>query len=474
MTVVLVFVLGAFGLNATIVAGARGPVVATSTDWPSYLHDPGHSSSTPANAITVANSTNLQRWWHFASPGRTVAGQPGGGFVASPTVYQGSVYIGSNTGVFYALDENTGLVLWSRMLGYVTHKTCAARGIAATATVAVDPNSGAATVYAAGGDGHLYALDAVTGDSVWTSVIATPSTTVNDYYNWSSPTVANGRVYVGVSSQCDAPLVKHSGVLAFDQETGERVATYLSMPAGAIGGSVWTSVAVDPSGAVFATVGNAPARATNKGDSSAIVRLDGASLVRQDKWAIPGAQQVSDNDFDASPTIFVADLGGVPTEMVGACNKNGRFYAFKADDLSSGPVWFRQVGIGTGSGEISCLAAAIWDGSHLFLGGNATTIQGISYAGSMRELDPATGNVIWATGLPGNILGSPSLNGSGVLAASMWASGIQNGTFLIDASDGSVLTFLPSPKAFPQPVFAGVYLLLANQLGVLNAYRPRH
>jgi outer membrane protein assembly factor BamB len=129
------------------------------------------------------------------------------------------------------------------------------------------------------------------------------------------------------------------------------------------------------------------------------------------------------------------------------------------------------VGIGTGDGESSCLAAAIWDGQDLFLGGNATTIAGVGYPGSMRKLNAATGDPIWETGLPGNILGSPALNRSGVLAAATFAFGIQNGTYLINSDDGSILKFIPGPMQFAQPVFADRYLLLASQVGVLSAYR---
>jgi outer membrane protein assembly factor BamB len=71
----------------------------------------------------------------------------------------------------------------------------------------------------AGGDGYLYALDAATGAVDWKSVIAIPSTTVNDYYDWSSPTVVNGNIYVGVASNCDSPLVA-AGLKEYSQATG--------------------------------------------------------------------------------------------------------------------------------------------------------------------------------------------------------------------------------------------------------------
>jgi hypothetical protein len=83
----------------------------------------------------------------------------------------------------------------------------------------------------------------------------------------------------------------------------------------------------------------------------------------------------------------------------------------------------------------------------------------------MRQLDPATGQIIWEVGLPSNVLGTPSVNAAGVIAASTFdlASGATNGTYLIDAATGTILNTLVHGPAFPQPVFVGSYLVVATQ-----------
>jgi outer membrane protein assembly factor BamB len=440
---------------AMVTGQSSGGEAQAFINWPGYLFGPEHSSYSPATAITPANAATLTRRWHWRCPAHTVTTQPNSGFVASPTVYDGTIYIGCNTGIFYAVTETTGRVAWSRMLGYVTKKTCTQRGIASTATVAVDPTTGNPTVYVAGGDGYLYALDAGSGAVIWQSVIDIPSTTVNDYFDWSSPAVANGLVYIGVSSQCDRPLVPGSGLNAYDLGSGGLVQTYRTMPVGEIGGSIWSSPAVDTSGTAFVTTGNAAPGALQPGDSSSIVSLNATTLSRTGGWSIPPSQQVKDNDWAASPTVFEATINGTPTEMVTACNKNGYLYAFAASLISLGPVWSFQVGQSTPSGELSCLGAAIWNGTDLFEPGNATTINGIPYNGSVSELDPATGLPIWQTGLPGIVLGSPSMDAAGVIAAATYEGGsTQNGTFLLSAADGSVLKVIKSGTEFSQPVFA--------------------
>lgn len=449
--------------GAVLAPAAFGQVAADR--WPEYLGGPDHSSASAATAITPATASGV----HLIQTLPT-----SGVLQASPTVYGGRVYIGSLSGRFYALDLSTNRVVWKRSLGKTPALTCASRGVISTAAVAPDPVTGQLDVYVGGGDGYLYALRASDGAVVWRSVVGQPpSGTVNDYYNWSSPAVVGGVVYDGVSSQCDNPFVP-GGVEAFDRSTGARIADYESMPPGADGGGVWSSVAADGN-AVWATTGSAYRPPAEQGDSYSIVQLDGTTLAKEGIWTIPMSARGFDADFGASPTLFTANLGGTSTAMVGACNKNGIFYAFKAADVSAGPVWQTPIGKGQGgAGAKACLDAAIWDGSRLFIGGNATTIGGIAYNGSMRELDPATGAVIWQTGLAANILGSPSIDGAGVIAASTFdtSSGASNATYLIDAGTGAILKTLPHSAAFPQPVFAGSELLVATQHDGVQVYRP--
>src|SRR5512147_1059401 len=71
----------------------------TFINWEEYLHDPAHSSfNNQATAITPANATALVPAWTWRA---------GSSLLASPTVYNGLIYIGAKSGVFYALDEAT-------------------------------------------------------------------------------------------------------------------------------------------------------------------------------------------------------------------------------------------------------------------------------------------------------------------------------------------------------------------------------
>jgi polyvinyl alcohol dehydrogenase (cytochrome) len=437
---------------------AAEATVYPGNSYAAYLGGPLHrSTNLAATSITPANAASLTQAW-------TVPGV----FVATPAVANGMVYAGSNNGTLYALNETTGKVIWKQFLGKVTKTTCGTRGITSSATVATDPKTGELRVYDAGGNGYLFALSAATGAVRWKSAVAVASTTVNDYYQWSSPTVAGGKVYIGIASQCDSPLVR-GGVKEFDQSTGALLATHYTVPAGAIGGSVWSSAAVN-SQSVFITTGNG-APSANPGESQSIIRLDAATLARTAIWTVPSGQQISDGDFGGSPMLFTATIGGAKVPMIGACNKNGQYYALKTAALSAGPVWTDQIGDKwQPATDRQCLAAGTFDGTSLYLASNQNTPLAIS--GSVMQVDPATGGVIWRTPLPAAIEGTPSLNGSGVIAAASYdATTSANAAWLIDASNGAILrTFQTNVLDFAQPVFAGRYLFLANLSG-LTAYQ---
>jgi outer membrane protein assembly factor BamB len=233
-----------------------------------------------------------------------------------------------------------------------------------------------------------------------------------------------------------------------------------------LGGSVWSSVGAYR-GKIFATTGN-PRFAFGE----SIVRLT-VDLVREESFQVPAPDETPDADFGGSPTIFGANLGGSPTTLVGACNKNGRFYALKAFDFSGGPVWKRTIGTPYGQGGGECIAAAIWTGGALFVAGNQTTISGVTHEGSLRRLDPATGTPIWETPLEGAVLGTPTMNGVGVIAVGTFDS--TNALYLIRASTGEILHTIPSPQnkgIWSQPVMADGFVFMGLDGGSLRAYSP--
>jgi outer membrane protein assembly factor BamB len=459
--------VGAVGSLARPAAGA-----VTNASWRAYLFGPRHSSFNPrATAITTGNVTQLKPAWKWNAPA-PLAGESFTALYASPTVYKGRIYIGSNTGRFHVLDEATGAPVWDRFLGVTGKYTCGkSKGITSTATVAEDPSRGGqVTVYVGAGDGYLYALRASDGQTVWRAPVNVPTPGVNDRYNWGSPTLVNGRLYLGISSQCDDPLTR-GGLVSVDQATGDILGTYYTVADGQIGGSIWSSAASDGS-AVYVTTGNGPGTS----DSFSLVKLDPTSMTKVDSWQIPQNMRGTDGDFGSSPTLFQATLNGRPVGMVGAVAKNTHFYAFRRSDLSAGPVWTFDLHRNrcTNGGSAGAVSGAAWDGSSLYLADGGTKIQGVCYDGSIRSIDPSSGIESWETGLGGKVYTSPTLDGAGVLAMSTYdRSGAPNDEYFVDAGTGAILRSIPLPTvSFPQSVFADQYVFVTTQTGALWAYSP--
>jgi len=442
-------------------SAARG--FGSQVDFPAFMHDAAHSAFSPkATSIKPASTLSLA----YVFQEQPIAKQLPPMFFSTPLVLSHVIYVGSNSGEFYAINLSTGAVIWKEFLGFEPKFECKALGFFATAASGIDPNSRALTIYAASGDGNVYALRASDGTILWKSPVNVPSPGKNDYFAFSSPEIANGKVYVGISSQCDNPLVR-GGLAALDQASGRRVATYYSVPAGQLGASIWTSPAIDADGSLYVTTGNAQ-NGSLVGDGQSVVRLDPNTLRRLDGWQVTGVG--GDSDFSGSPTLFSAKLGGPATPMVGACNKDGFYYAWKAHALSAGPVW--QIQITPHPTPETCEAGAIWDGAHLYVSGSTTTIGGVSYRGSIQKVDPATGKALWITGLPAAIRTSPTLDGARAIAAASYDPGATtNSGFLIDAGTGTYqLVDDGKAPAAASPVFADQYLVIATVAGAIYTY----
>jgi len=93
---------------------------------------------------------------------------------SSPTVMDGTVYVGSDDETLYAVDAATGDQEWAEPLDPIQSSPTVVDG----------------TVYVGSNDGTLHAVDAATGDQEW--AFTEPSDVVN-----SSPTMVDGTVYVG-------------------------------------------------------------------------------------------------------------------------------------------------------------------------------------------------------------------------------------------------------------------------------------
>jgi len=398
---------GATGSSSEIAPAKKPPPAVTpSGDWPTYLHDPARTGDAPNETVlSPTTAPLLTLHWKFTT----------GGMIASqPIVVNRTVFVGSYDGYEYALNVTTGAKIWSKNLGQSTALNCSAspRGIISTATVANG------VLYVGSGTQWYYALNAANGSVIWKFDDGNTS----KFFNWGSPLVEGGHLYLGRSSGCDAPLVR-ADLWEVNLTDHAVIQKYYVVPAGRHGGSIWGSPTYDAaSNSIFFATGNG--EIVNESGAKSIVAIDATALTLRGQWQIPYNQTGPDSDFGVTPTLAVGPNGA---PIVVAANKNGVVYALPRDNVSAGPVWKDQIAVGgqcpeCGQGSVS---SAAWDGSTVFVAGGKTSIANTSYNGSVRAVDPTDGSYRWQFGAPG-----------AVIPAVTYANG------LVVAGAGSVLEIL--------------------------------
>lgn len=369
----------------TVSASPPASLQITLEDWPTYSMNSSRGGfNSSETLITAASASRLQVQWQAHTPS-TISTQPIEAF--------GMVYWGSWDGIEHANDL-TGRQIWTTGLG-TTHGCGAVIGVASTATAAVIKRDDVSTpaLFVGGGDGKFYALDALKGTILWATPLGSPPS----HFLWSSPVVYKGSVYIGMASLADCPTVQGQ-LIQMDQVTGHIQHVFNVVPDDCRGGGIWTSPTIDEqTGKVYVSTGNPDPCWTGEPYASSLLELRASDLALIDSWQVPRSEWVVDSDFGSSPTLFTAAVGGVLRPLVGVAHKNGTYYAFLRDAIGSGPIWRAAIAQGgscpdCGDGSIS---TAAWNGTHLYVAGGRTTINGASCYGSVRALNPTTGAALW-------------------------------------------------------------------------------
>jgi outer membrane protein assembly factor BamB len=373
--------------------GIPAPVGA----WPTYEFAGNRSGYNFADrTLSPENASLLRVVWNVTLPGPVFA---------SPTEVNGTVFVGSWDGNETALFASNGSREWSTFLGQenFTGKSYGcpwANPIGVTSAAAVYNR----TVFVGGG-ANYFALNASTGKILWNR---STGTAANGYYAWSSPLFFGGNVYIGVSSQCDNPLVP-GALWELSGATGKVLHTF-STDGGSDGSSIWSSPTVDATNnTVWVTTGNGGSGAGYYGQS--IVALNASTLAVEGSWEVPSGPP--DIDFGAGGTLF-NDPAGQP--RIVATDKDGYAYAWNRSAVSQGPVWSDQTT--TFPGPSYCqppgqaVAPASFDGQSVYLPSSYTTIRGSYVNGSVRSADPSNGSYRWETVTNGTVQGGlASANG---------------------------------------------------------------
>lgn len=360
---------------------------------------------------------------------------------ASPAVVDGVVYVGSWEPAMYALDAETGRVLWR-------HEPVDAPGAtfgpivssAAVADVRVRGDERRLVVFGAGP--RVYALDAADGSEVWVhdaslGIVDTPT----EYE--SSPLVWDDLVLIGRDTH-NEPVSETGGVrgglVALDAGTGAVRWIFepeLDQPGVGCGG-MWSSPTLDTElGYAFLGTANCPVDDETyvwTPHVNAVTAVD----VRNGRpvWSFQpnvgparGGAPDDDTDFGATPNLFV-DASG--RRVLGAGKKDGAYYALDPATgrllwsakvaepapnvggfIGSPAVWRGNVFGGTAIGSPPYFHSldSARNGAVRFQGGigptyGATTVvNGVAFNAALDDVlkayDTETGALLWAAPLAG-------------------------------------------------------------------------
>jgi outer membrane protein assembly factor BamB len=405
---------------------ARPEAAPAVLEWPTAGADLANSRAALESEITEATVADLTELWRLPLP-------DAGGLSTVPIVVGGIAYVATASGQVHAVDVETGEPVWA---SEATDFNIGPFG------VAVDDDH----VYSLDGGTGVLALDRESGEEVWsTDVTATDSTGID-----IQPIVVDGLVLVSsvpVSLHGIYAGGDRGTVYALDADTGDVVWTFDTVPEDLwgnpevnSGGGAWYPPAVDlDRGVVYVGVANpAPFPGTPEhpnGTSRPGDNLYTDSVVALDlhtgelRWY----HQVTPHDiFDRDQIhTLIADDGGV----VVSAGKSGVIVGVDADDGK--PMWRTEVGLhqnddlesldgptevapGTYGGILTPPAYA--DGVVYTAVINAPTTVlpdepayfGADVAtgnGELVAVNSTTGDVVWSTELAGNPLGGATVVG---------------------------------------------------------------
>lgn len=406
--------LGVVWVSPSADVSQAGASTATrpSADWATWQKDQAGSRYNGAESkINPGTASRLKLKWAY-----TFAQLPYTRVGSQPAVADGVLYVGAPDAKFVALDAKSGATKWTFDLTTVTGpgEQFAVNGVRDGATVAGDK------VFFGDSTGRVFALHKRTGKLAWVAKVDDhPLANLT-----SSPTVYNGRVYIGVSTSEGGaprdpsyPCCTHRGaVVAIDADSGKVDWRFYTVPqpvedgtwpSGAkkftpSGASVWATPVIDPrTNTVFVGTGN---NATGQTDmSDAMIAIDARSgklrwkqqvtfpdtytaaceLTEVPDETCPGKGTFArDKDIGAAANLIT--VNGRTIVVVG--QKDGRLHAF---DARTGRVAWQTALVPDSPDAVGVQWGTAYDGKWIYA---ATWHSG---PGRLFAVDPATGKVRW-------------------------------------------------------------------------------
>jgi len=292
--------------------------------------------------ITATTAATLKLNWSTSMRGSVIA-QP---IYATEVWARGStrdmVFTGTDEGFVYGLDAVTGETVWSTTfvgefgVKYYGYWCSPYQNYGIGGSPVIDKAT--YTVYVVY-LGSLYALDLSTGATRpgWPVYLY-------DYlieYNFGGLTLHNGLVYITVGGlACDEPAPYVGSVISVNA-TSAAIVSYFNTTTytNGAGGGVWGSggaVIASVNGVDYAWVASGNGLVPNEwqGNAEKVLKLNVGQLSINDSFGVNGKpNEYPDADFGATPTVFTP-TGGCAATLVAAENKAGILYLLYATNMS--------------------------------------------------------------------------------------------------------------------------------------------
>jgi PQQ-dependent dehydrogenase (methanol/ethanol family) len=309
------------------------------------LQGTNHSSLTE---ITPANVTNLKVAWHMELTAPNVSGATPpqlGGSSAMPLAYKGVLFTEDAFNRVYATDAATGKNLWvydPKLAPYGKVIPYSVRGLAI----------GDGKVFLAQGDAVLTAIDANTGEKVWSNAVGKLT---QGLFFTAAPLYYDGMVLTGTSG---GDTGGNCIFVALDSKTGKVLWHWNAIPtkkghvgfdtwvpvkkrAWVGGGAMWSTPTVDPKlGLVYISVGNPIPYILGRPPGKEVPTNSVVALhVKTGKpaWAYQTIHHdIWDFDMSNHPTLADITYKGKSRRAIIAVNKNG--YAYVLDRATGKPI----------------------------------------------------------------------------------------------------------------------------------------
>jgi quinohemoprotein ethanol dehydrogenase len=185
------------------------------SEWLAYGRTHNERRFSPSDQINTSNVAKLKVDWFLDLP-RDV------GLVSTPLVVDGTLYFTGTMNVIRAVDAVTGKLLWE-------YDPQVAKAIAGKRQSGWKHNRGISfyegKLFAATWDGRLFALDAETGEEIWTVRTFDLDQAL---YITGAPKAFNGKVLIGNGGTEAGPT--RGWVTAYDADTGEEAWKFHIVP----------------------------------------------------------------------------------------------------------------------------------------------------------------------------------------------------------------------------------------------------